>query len=78
MQTIHLPPSSQALLRLFKEGSEMTYKQLVSQSGLPPRTVRYALKKLKDNGMIREKFNFQDARQIIYLKRSEAAATASA
>jgi hypothetical protein len=49
---------------------QLTYKQLVAQSGLPPRTVRYALKKLKDNGLIAEKFNFHDARQIIYLKRS--------
>jgi len=70
MQTIHLPPSSQTLFGLFKDGLQLTYKQLVAQSGLPPRTVRYALKRLKDNGLIAEKFNFQDARQIIYLKRS--------
>ncbi|MDD1677816.1 MAG: winged helix-turn-helix domain-containing protein, partial [Methanomicrobiales archaeon] len=55
---------------------QLTYKQLVAQSGLPPRTVRYALKKLKDNGLIAEKFNFQDARQIIYLKRVGIAVTA--
>lgn len=78
MQTIHLPPSSRTLFRLFKDGTEMTYKQLVSQSGLPPRTVRYALKKLKDSGLIAEKFNFQDARQIIYLKRSGITAAATA
>lgn len=76
MQPIHLPPSSRALLTLFNEGIGLTYKELVAQSGLPPRTVRYALKKLKDNGMIAEKFNFQDARQIIYLRRAVIAASA--
>lgn len=44
----------------------MTHKELVKLSNLAPRTVRYALKKLKDNGMIVEKFNFRDARQILY------------
>ncbi len=76
MQNIHLPPSSRTLFGLFKDGMQLTYKQLVAQSGLPPRTVRYALKKLKDNGLIAEKFNFQDARQIIYLKRPLVTATA--
>lgn len=70
MQGIHLPPSSRAVLVLFDDGRGLTYKELVAKSGLPPRTVRYALKKLKENGLIAEKFNFQDARQIIYLKRS--------
>jgi hypothetical protein len=33
--------------------------------------VRYALKKLKEKHLIIEKFNFRDARQIIYQNRSE-------
>jgi hypothetical protein len=31
--------------------------------------VRYALKKLKERHLIIEKFNFRDARQIIYQNR---------
>jgi len=42
----------------------------VEKSKLAPRTVRYALKKLKDRHLIIEKFNFRDARQIIYQNRS--------
>ncbi len=76
MQTANLPPSSRKLYQLFEDGRGMTYKDLVSKSGLPPRTVRYALKKLKDNGLLAEKFNFQDARQIIYLKRAQVAVAA--
>ena len=44
----------------------MTHKDLVKKSKLAPRTVRYALKKLKEHQLIIEKFNFRDARQIIY------------
>jgi len=48
----------------------MTHKDIVAKSKLAPRTVRYALKKLKDRHLIIEKFNFRDARQIIYQNRS--------
>ncbi|OPZ43967.1 MAG: hypothetical protein BWY93_00852 [Euryarchaeota archaeon ADurb.BinA087] len=49
----------------------MTYKEIVRKSKLAPRTVRYALKKLKENQLIIEKFNFRDARQIIYQNREQ-------
>jgi len=44
----------------------MTHKDLVSRCSLAPRTIRYALKTLKDEGLIQEKFNFKDARQVLY------------
>ncbi|KQC05028.1 MAG: MarR family transcriptional regulator [Methanoculleus sp. SDB] len=66
MPEARLPPSSQTILILLAEGGEMTHKDLVTQSRLAPRTVRYALKKLKEHKLIIEKFNFRDARQIIY------------
>jgi len=49
----------------------MTHKEIVKKSNLAPRTVRYALKKLKENHLIIEKFNFRDARQIIYQGRGQ-------
>jgi len=54
----------------------MTHKQIVCSSKLAPRTVRYALKKLKENQLIIEKFNFRDARQIIYQRRVNQPVTA--
>lgn len=68
MQTT-LPPSSKTVLRILDSGGAMTHKDLVKKSNLAPRTVRYALKKLKENQLIIEKFNFRDARQIIYQNR---------
>jgi predicted transcriptional regulator len=70
MQPATLPPSSKTVLRILDDGGSMTHKDIVQRSHLAPRTVRYALKKLKERGLIIEKFNFRDARQIIYQNRS--------
>ena len=64
-----LPPSSRTVLEILGTGGAMTHKDLVQKTRLAPRTVRYALKKLKERHMIIEKFNFRDARQIIYQNR---------
>jgi predicted transcriptional regulator len=69
MHTAKLPPSSRKIMGLLEGGEQMTHKELVQQSDLAPRTVRYALKKLKEQNLIIEKFNFRDARQIIYQLR---------
>lgn len=74
MHDVNLPPSSRTVLQLLDEGGAMTHKEIVSRSNLAPRTVRYALKKLKENQLIIEKFNFRDARQIIYQNREQVPA----
>jgi predicted transcriptional regulator len=76
MHDVNLPPSSKAVLRLLDEVGGMTHKEIVRKSNLAPRTVRYALKKLKENHLIIEKFNFKDARQIIYQNRENQRVTA--
>lgn len=65
-----LPPSSKTVLEILDAGGAMTHKDLVERSRLAPRTVRYALKKLKERHLIIEKFNFRDARQIIYQQKT--------
>jgi DNA-binding MarR family transcriptional regulator len=65
-----LPPSSKTVLETLDSGGAMTHKDLVEKTRLAPRTVRYALKKLKEKQLIIEKFNFRDARQIIYQNRT--------
>jgi predicted transcriptional regulator len=64
-----LPPSSKAVLRILDSGGAMTHKDIVSKSHCSPRTVRYALKKLKEHELIIEKMNLRDMRQIIYQNR---------
>ena len=69
MYSATLPPSSKTVLEILDAGGAMTHKDLVERSRLAPRTVRYALKKLKERHLIIEKFNFRDARQIIYQQK---------
>jgi len=71
MYTNTLPPSSKTVLEILNSNGAMTHKDLVQKTSLAPRTVRYALKKLKEKQLIIEKFNFRDARQIIYQNRTE-------
>ena len=44
----------------------MTQKEIVRESYLPPRTVRYALSRLKSEDFLEERFYFKDARQSLY------------
>ncbi len=63
---VRLPPSSQQVLILLKDGQQRTFKQVTQEIEISPRTIRYAIKKLKESGLIIEKFNFRDARQVLY------------
>jgi len=61
-----LPPSSKTVLRILGTEGAMTHKDIVERSHCSPRTVRYALRKLKEEHLLIEKMNIHDMRQIIY------------
>ena len=63
---VRLPPSSKRVLTLLEDGKQRTFKQVTEEIDISPRTIRYAIKKLKENRLIIEKFNFRDARQVLY------------
>jgi hypothetical protein len=44
----------------------MTQKDLILETSLPSRTVRYALTRLKDEKVLVERHYFTDARQSLY------------
>lgn len=64
-----LPPSSRTVLKILGREGAMTHKDIVKKTRCSPRTVRYALRKLKENNLLIEKMNVRDMRQIIYLYR---------
>jgi len=64
--TMKLPPSALLVHSLLSKGEALTHKEIGKLTGLPPRTVRYALQKLRERSLIREEWNFKDARQIRY------------
>ena len=69
MQRTNMPKSCHTIFQLLDRTGSQTHKDIVLSTGLAPRTVRYALRRLKENGLIIEKFNFRDARQAIYMPK---------
>jgi len=65
-----LPPSSKIVLKILGKEGALTHKDIVKKSHCSPRTVRFALRRLKENELIIEKLNMRDMRQIIYQDRS--------
>jgi DNA-binding Lrp family transcriptional regulator len=61
-----LPNSSKEVLEVLDSGCEMTYKDLVIKTNMNPRTVRYAIKKLKERDVLVEKLKMTDLRQVVY------------
>jgi predicted transcriptional regulator len=68
-----LPKSSKKVLEILGSGCEMTQKDLVKRTNMNPRTVRYAVKKLKERDVLIEKLKMNDLRQIIYQIRFKGA-----
>lgn len=62
----YLPPSAKMVFNALASYGPLTQKDLISKTELPPRTVRYALGRLKEESVIRECFYFPDARQSLY------------
>jgi DNA-binding transcriptional ArsR family regulator len=75
MQRTNMPQSCITILHRLESTGFQTHKDLVLGTGLAPRTVRYALRRLKENGLVIEKFNFRDARQALYYPNVAAVST---
>jgi hypothetical protein len=69
MTTNRLPDSSKKVLKVLDSGYAMTQKDLVKKTSLHPRTVRYAIKILKEQQLLIEKLKMHDLRQIEYQLR---------
>jgi DNA-binding MarR family transcriptional regulator len=64
-----LSQSQKIVLEILGTEGAMTHKDIVKRSDYSPRTVRYALRKLKEKKLLIEKMNMHDMRQIIYQYR---------
>ena len=61
-----LPPSAKLVAKVLEYNDTLTQSQLADETMLPPRTVRYALSRLEDAGVVTSRFSFADARKRIY------------
>jgi transcription initiation factor IIE alpha subunit len=51
---------------VLENGSQLTQKDLIRETTLPSRTVRYALNRLREENFLIERHYFTDARQSLY------------
>ncbi|MFD1570061.1 MarR family transcriptional regulator [Halorubrum laminariae] len=61
-----LPPSAKLVFKVLEYNGPLTQKGIVQESMLSARTVRYALERLEEIGVVDEDVYFADARQNLY------------
>ena len=61
-----LPPSAKLVYKVLEYDGPLTQKGIVEESMLSARTVRYALERLDEVGVVDEDVYFADARQNLY------------
>lgn len=61
-----LPPSAERVLEILRLNGPLTHRDLVAATGLPPRTLRYALARLRSMERVGWRWSLRDARQRLY------------
>jgi DNA-binding MarR family transcriptional regulator len=61
-----LSPSTKLVLKILQLNGWMTQREIIGETTLPPRTVKYAIKKLKEQKIVREKPDLNDMRGKYY------------
>lgn len=69
----HLPNSARQVYDTLTLRGPLTHKDLVRVTGMPGRTVRYAVGRLKEAGVIGARCNLQDCRQCYFFVAEECA-----
>lgn len=70
-----VPPSAQTVYETLALEGPLTHKELVEVTGMPPRTVRYAVSRLEDEGHLGRRLNLMDSRQQFFFLSDEDDAT---
>ena len=61
-----LPPSAKLVAKVLEDSEPLSQGQLAEESLLPDRTVRYALNRLDEVGLVDARYSFRDARKQVY------------
>ena len=64
-----LPPSAKLVAKVLETDAPLSQGQLVEESLLPDRTVRYALNRLGEADLLQSRYSFRDARKHVYSLR---------
>jgi len=61
-----LPPSAKLVAKILETDAPLSQGKLAEESLLPDRTVRYALNRLEQTGLIESRHSVADARKQVY------------
>lgn len=61
-----LPPSAKLVAKVLEDATPLSQGQLAEETLLPDRTVRYALNRLEETGIVGSRYSFEDARKQVY------------
>lgn len=59
---VRLPESAQRVFVAVKVDGPLTHAELRDRTGLPPRTIRFAVRRLKDEGFVDTRSSLKDCR----------------
>lgn len=63
---MRLPPSARFVLKVLSEGEPMTIGEIAEETGLPLRTVKFALRRLRELGLVSAVPCVRDLRRKFY------------
>lgn len=66
VQLTQLSPSAKLVLKILQLNGWMTQREIIRETTLPPRTVKYAIKRLKEREIVKEKPDLNDMRSKYY------------
>lgn len=64
-----LPASAKLVARVLEHEGALTGTELAAETRLPARTVRYAVRRLEEDGVVAAGFSPRDARERVYRLR---------
>ena len=64
-----LPPSAKLVAKVLEIDDQLSHAELVEETLLPDRTVRYALDRLEGESLVESRMSFRDARKRVYILR---------
>jgi DNA-binding GntR family transcriptional regulator len=65
-----LPPSAKLVAKVLETDAPLSQGQLAEESLLPDRTVRYALNRLEEAGLVGSRYSVPDARKQVYYRNT--------
>ena len=66
MSIFALPESSRKVLIALSDSKNLTIEEIKNKTGLPERSLRFAIQKLKERGLVSEVILFSDRRRKVF------------